>query len=263
MDLRRPLHRDASGAEPGDDAPPGLRGPLDLPIDPALVHSLETTPLTRPEYINAMVHFYRAEMHRSQVWRMRLDTTTNWAVVTLAAMTSFAFSDPGHSHFILLLSNLMITAFLTFEARRYRYFTVYRGRVRMLEENFFIPIIRRSLVSPREDWRERVAKDLDQPKFKITFMQSVGFRLRRNYVWIFGVLLITWIVKLFIHPAPADSMRELIGRIAIGPISPFAILFACGVFYAYLAAAVWTTVGANAPADEIQGVESALDHWKV
>ena len=41
-----------------------------------------------------MVHFYRGEMYRSQIWRSRLDTTTNWAVLTVAAMTSFSFGDP-------------------------------------------------------------------------------------------------------------------------------------------------------------------------
>ena len=252
LDFRRPFR---AGTEPQP------QGPLDEPIDPGLARSLEETPLTRQEYINAMVHFYRAEMHRAQVWRTRLDTTTNWAVLTVAAMSSFAFGDPGHSHFILLLSNLMIVAFLTFEARRYRYFTVYRARVRMLEENFFIPIIRRNLVSPREDWRERVAKDLDQPKFKITFAQAVGFRLRRNYLWIFGALLAIWVVKLFLHPTPAGSLSEIVARMAVGPVGALVILFVVVGFYGLLAAAVISTVGAS-PADEIQGVESALDRWK-
>jgi uncharacterized membrane protein len=61
------------------------------PPDPASFESFESFPLTRPEYISAMVHFYRGEMHRSQVWRTRLDTTTNWAVVTTAGLISFAF----------------------------------------------------------------------------------------------------------------------------------------------------------------------------
>jgi uncharacterized membrane protein len=104
-------------------------------------------------------------MHRSLVWRTRLDTTTNWAVVTTAAMISFAFGEAGHAAIILLLANLLVTAFLFQEARRYRYFAVFRARVRMLEENFFLPILTRDLVSPIADWRRCVADDLDQPKF--------------------------------------------------------------------------------------------------
>ena len=95
--------------------------------------AFEDYPLTRQEYISAIVHFYRGEMYRSQIWRMRLDTTTNWAVVTTAATISFTFGDPSHPHIILLLSNLIITVFLFHEARRFRYFAVYRARVRMLE----------------------------------------------------------------------------------------------------------------------------------
>src|SRR5262245_18272825 len=79
--------------------------------------TFENYPLTRAEYINAMVHFYRGEMHRAQLWRTRLDTTTNWAVFTVAGMTSFTFSDPSHSPFILVLGSLLVTAFLCFEAR--------------------------------------------------------------------------------------------------------------------------------------------------
>jgi uncharacterized membrane protein len=68
------------------------------------------------------VHFYRGELYRSQVWRTRLDTTTNWAVVPTAAMVTFAFGEAAHSHIILLLSSLVIAVFLCQEARRFRYF---------------------------------------------------------------------------------------------------------------------------------------------
>jgi uncharacterized membrane protein len=32
--------------------------------------------------IGALAHLYRGEVYRSTVWRTRLDSTTNWAVVT-------------------------------------------------------------------------------------------------------------------------------------------------------------------------------------
>src|SRR5438067_2585402 len=34
------------------------------------------------EITTAMAHFYRGEIQRSNTWRNRLDTTTNWAVLT-------------------------------------------------------------------------------------------------------------------------------------------------------------------------------------
>ena len=80
------------------------------------------------------MRIYRGEVHRSTSWRQRLDATTNWAVLTTAALLSFTFaSQEQHTHIILLLTNLIILAYLAIEARRYRYFEVYRARVRMLE----------------------------------------------------------------------------------------------------------------------------------
>lgn len=225
--------------------------------------AFEEYPLTRPEYISALVHFYRGEMHRSQVWRTRLDTTTNWAVVTTAATISFTFGDPTHPHIILLLANLIITVFLFHEARRFRYFAVYRARVRMLEENFFLPLLRRDLHSPMADWGGRVATDLDQPKFKTTFFQAVGFRLSRNYLWIFLLLFIAWIVKLFIHPSQADGVATIYARMAVGPIPGWAVLLSGVTFLGGMIAALVAAWRTGLPVDEIRGLEMDLEHWKV
>ena len=225
--------------------------------------SFESFPLTRPEYISAMVHFYRGEMYRSQVWRMRLDTTTNWAVVTVAGMISFAFSSPEHSPFTLLLADVLITNFLAIEARRFRVFSVYRARVRMLEENFYLPLIRRDLTSPSAGWRELVAKDLDAPKFKNTFTEALMFRLRRNYVWLYAIVLITWILKLFMHPTPATTFPEMYSRMGIGPIPGWAVLFMVMLFYLAVVMPLFTRHGQRAGKDEIKGLERELRSWKV
>jgi uncharacterized membrane protein len=224
--------------------------------------SFESFPLTRPEYISALVHFYRGEMYRSQIWRMRLDTTTNWAVVTVAGMISFAFTSPEHSAVTLLLANVLITNFLAIEARRYRYFSVYRARVRMIEENFYLPMIRRNLVSPKEDWRERVADDLDAPKFKTTYLEALLLRLRRNYVWLYGIVLITWFVKLFIHPAPVQHFSEIFGRMGAGPLSSGVILALVVVFYPAVVLPLFTDLGKRAAVDEIRGLERDRKGWK-
>lgn len=234
-------------------------GPEPRPKPP----SFEDYPLTRQEYINALVHFYRGEMYRSQIWRTRLDTTTNWAVLTTAAMVSFAFGEPEHAHIILLLANLLITVFLCHEARRYRYFAVYRARVRMLEENFFLPILTRELVSPIADWRTSVAHDLDQPKFKTTYFQAIGFRLQRNYLWIFLILLLAWLVKLFVHPTPAAALGEVFGRMAVGPVPPWFVLTSGLTFYGLMFAALIASQRRGIPVDEIKGLEHDLGHWKV
>ena len=42
--------------------------------------------LKTSEFVTSMVHFFRAEVSRANVWRQRLDTTTNWAVVSDARL---------------------------------------------------------------------------------------------------------------------------------------------------------------------------------
>lgn len=229
--------------------------------DPA--PAFEDYPLTRQEYISAIVHFYRGEMYRSQIWRMRLDTTTNWAVVTTAATISFTFGDPTHPHIILLLSNLIITVFLFHEARRFRYFAVYRARVRMLEENFFLPLLTRDLKSPMSEWGARVARDLDQPKFKTSLFQAIGFRLSRNYLWIYILLFLAWFVKLFVHPAQATGVGEVYDRMAVGPVAPWIVLLSSVTFFGAILAALFASWRAGLPVDEVKGLETDMEHWKV
>lgn len=239
--------------------------PSEPPCGPDVV-SLENTPLTRPEYLSVMVHFYRAEVARSTAWRQRLDATTNWAVLVSAGMMSFAFATADHSHFLLLLSNLVIFVFLLIEARRYRYFEVYRARVRMLEENFVQPIVTRRLDSPMKRWREAIAGDLDRPTYKSTFWQAVGFRLRRNYLFIFTILMGAWLVKLGLHPDIAHSLSDVWAHAAVGKIPPVVVVGGGVVFYLGLCALMalgWRIHGAEGPTDEITGVQTRLDDWKL
>lgn len=212
-----------------------------------------------------MVHFYRGEVHRSTSWRARLDATTNWSVLTTAAMLSFTFASPEQSHIVLLLSNLVILSYLAIEARRYRYFEVYRARVRMLEENFLIPVVTRQLESPMGSWREMVAMDLDLPKYKTTFVEAMGFRLRRNYILIFLIVLGAWLVKLTMHPSWVMTWRELWARAAVGPyLPPGLVIGSVVLFYVAMFGVMWSTrhMHGGVPDDEIAGLERNLEHWK-
>ena len=231
------------------------------PPNPPSGDSFESFPLTRPEYISAMVHFYRGEMYRSQIWRSRLDTTTNWAVVTAAGIVSFAFSSAEHSAFTIILGTILITNFLAVEARRYRYFSVYRARVRMIEENFYLPLIRRNLMSPLGDWGERVARDLDSPTFKTTYLEAFLFRLRRNYIALYWILFIVWLAKLYMHPAPANSLHELYERMGAGRVSPAVALTLVLLLYAAFTLPLFTRTAKRAAMDEIHGLERDMDRW--
>ncbi len=220
----------------------------------------ENIPLSRAEYINAIIHFYRGERSRADAWRERLDSTTNWAVVTAGGMLSFSFNQQDHSHVALLLAQMLVLVFLGIEARRFRYFDVWRARVRMIEENFFIPILKRDLISPRASWRESVTRDLDHPTFKMTFLEAVALRLRFNYLWILLVLFLAWLAKLNLHPRPANDFRDLVLRMGVGPIPGSWI---CVLVFGANLLAVWVAIrGGRESYDEVQGLGQDISSWK-
>ena len=62
--------------------------------------------------IGALAHFYRGEMYRSTVWRTRLDTTTNWAIVTTGIALSVTFSSIQATPVPIVLVSFLLAAFL-------------------------------------------------------------------------------------------------------------------------------------------------------
>lgn len=150
------------------------------------------------DYVTAMAHFYRGELGRIMVWRQRLDTTTNWAVVTATAIITYAL---GHrhevDHVIFMIANIIVFLMLIIEGRRYRYYDAFRARVRMLEAHFLAPVVTRRSEFLEGDWRHLLAEDLLIPSFKIGIRESTSRRLRRNYIWIFGVLLLSWLLRIY------------------------------------------------------------------
>jgi uncharacterized membrane protein len=47
-----------------------------------------------------------------------------------------------------------------------------------------------------------VCEDLLLPSFKISKFEAVGRRLKRNYAFIFVIILVAWITKIFLHAEP-------------------------------------------------------------
>jgi uncharacterized membrane protein len=191
--------------------------------EPEPVWTFRGYQLKPSEFTTAMVHFFRAEISRANVWRVRLDTTTNWAVVTTGAVISFAFSDPYGFASVFVLNMLLITMFLSIEARRYRYYELWASRVRLMETDFYaamlVPPFR-----PDPDWAETLADSLLQPHFSISIWEALGRRLRRNYLWIYLVLDLAWFSKLAVQPTVSVSWNELVQRASIGPVPGWTIL---------------------------------------
>ncbi len=182
------------------------------------------------EFNTAMIHFYRGEVQRSNTWRNRLDTTTNWAVITAGATLSFVFSSPSNPHFVIPINSILVAIFLLMEARRYRYYEIWSSRVRVLETGYFASLLAPESTPQDEAWAEHLAADLITPHFTITEWEAIGRRLRRNYLWIFALLATSWNLKVYLHPLPARDFNAFIERATVGVV-PGWIVFVVGVLF--------------------------------
>ena len=192
-----PTAGDRTGSDGARDAPPEAdpgvgRGLLDVEMGPS----------------SALAHLYRGEVHRMKFWRERLDRTTNWAVILLVGVLTWAFSNPGNPHYVILLGNAAVGLFLVIEARRYRAYDVWRSRVRHIQENVWAP----GLDPEREvdpAWRRELASDYDAPTLKITAEEAIAHRLRRVYLPLLAILEGAWLIRVTAFggeswPASAD-----------------------------------------------------------
>jgi uncharacterized membrane protein len=180
--------------------------------------------------ISALAHLWRGEVYRSTVWRVRFDNTTNWAVVTTGIAISASFSTNIASPLPLVLVGLLVLFFLLIEARRYRYFNIWRLRARVLETNFYAPMLRGEATLPEVGWNQRLAHDYSSPQHRISYAAAVGLRLRRDYAWIFAIQALAYYGKLAIHPTAMTSLTDLWQRAAIGPI-PGQLVVLAGVLF--------------------------------
>lgn len=208
---------------------------------PDVLQQSALLPLTSTEIVNTMAHYHRAEMARMAGWRDRIDRTSNWAITVVAAMLSVSLSTPNAHHGVLLFAMLLVFLLLWIEARRYRFFDVYRSRVRTFERYYFAPIF---APAPSEtvNWRQMLGESLREPQFRISYADAFSRRLRRNYIWMFLILLLAWVLKISTPQLQAEgatgglvaSLREVLRNAALGPLPGWLIMLGVAGFYAWL-----------------------------
>lgn len=185
--------------------------------------------LKDPCYVNAMVHFYRGELGRIMIWRQRLDVTTTWAITSSTGIITVAFTYPQVPHIVFFFNLALVWIMLWIEARRYRFYDAFRGRVRMLESHFMVPMVSQSSNLLDGEWRRMVCEDLILPSFKISKLEAVGRRMKRNYVFIFAIIMVAWTLKIFVHPdRPIDSFSAFYESLAVHELPAW---FACIVYF--------------------------------
>ena len=195
-------------------------------------------PSNRGEMVTLMVHYYRGEMGRMAGWRDRIDRTSNWAITVVAAMLSLSLTTPTAHHGLILFAMLLILLLLRIEARRYRFFDVYRSRVRLLERNYFAKAIGGGGVDDGS-WTTRLAEDLRSPRFNISLLAAMKRRLRRNYGWMYLILLLAWFLKIStpllqpegVHVGWREPLANMLTSAAAGPVPGWVV--AAGVVLLY------------------------------
>jgi uncharacterized membrane protein len=197
-----------------------------------------------------MVHLFRGEMQRMTVWRQRLDTTTHWAIILSAGLTTFALGSARMPHYIMLLGLAFNTLFMVIEGRRYQHLHHSKWRLALLEHNYFAG--RLGAHQPVEStWRAQLSRDLQQPHLTIRHTLGIRLRLRRNYLVLFYFVTLVWLTKVFIHPTGPTSIEEYYRRLAVGDLFPsWFVVVTAGVFVVLV-----TTLAVMTPSEE------ALDHW--
>ncbi|HEV7666240.1 MAG TPA: DUF2270 domain-containing protein [Chloroflexota bacterium] len=186
-----------------------------------------------PGQLNALIHLYRAEVGRMTTYRQRLDTTTNWSITSSALVTTFSLGNPLIPHEAFLFLMLINIFFLMVEARRFKVYEAARYRVLLLEHYFYPEVLGEG--SPR-DWRRALIEALRTPYSfpPVGQLGALGWRLRRNYLWIYGAVLLTWIAKLEIT---AGSAGDVIEGASIGRI-PGAVVWVLVVLWYLLLVAI-------------------------
>ncbi len=203
-----------------------------------------------------LIHFYRATVGHADVWRQRMDATTNWAAATTAGMVTFAFSRPGAPHFVLLLALVFDVMFLFMESRRYQAYDRWRRQFHALNRYLIAPALEGSTTLSEAGF-DGILRDLSRTVPHLKIWSAVGYRLRRNYGYLIGVVILSWLLKLQVHPLPAESfVGEALGRAGVGLVGAEFILGAVGLFVV-----VALVLGAMGPSERIMDWAEVGSPW--
>lgn len=180
-------------------------------------------------YYGFIYHYYRAEVYRETNWRNRLDMTTNWSIVVTAAILSFVFTNTASPHSVILINYLLVWFFLYIESRRFRYYSLLRLRTRIIEKQLLPQVFMgRNKKLDKNKWREKLSESLQHLHVPISRLESVAFRLRRNYLAIIPLIFVSWTVKAWTYPVKASGFAQFLenaGTLFIpGPVVFTAIL---------------------------------------
>ena len=175
--------------------------------------------------ITILIHYYRAMVGRADIWRTRMDTTTNWAIGSVAAVISFSLGNPTLPHYVVFVASIMTAIFLMLEARRLTFYHLWQQRVLLLEDGLIRPAVASigsestEAVGPEAvDLSRQLEQHLGRTAPSMPIRKAAARRLRRVYLYLFGVQLLAWVLKLSYHPTAVSSIDAIVSRARIGAI---------------------------------------------
>ncbi|HLL55387.1 MAG TPA: DUF2270 domain-containing protein [Myxococcaceae bacterium] len=172
----------------------------------------------------AMAQLYRGELGRSDRWRMRLDTTSNWALTVAGFAVSYSLSNANASHAVIVVGLLMMTAFLIIEARRYRYYDLWIHRVRLIEDGYWAPLLRHEPVDP--DALKELALELERPQLQLSLFSALATRMSRVYGLLMFAMNMFWFAKVYGHPDHPLTFAEYVNNARLGFIPGAVVMVA-------------------------------------
>lgn len=179
-----------------------------------------------------LIHYYRAMIGRADVWRMRMDATTNWAIGATAAVVSFTLGNAATPHYVVFIAVLLTVSFLFLEARRLTFYHLWQQRAQLIEKGLIRPALHAGTSSseseaasdphPGEgsfDLELALDPHLGRTIPSMPIAKAAARRLRRIYLYLFAVQGLAWLLKLSSTPTPVGSFAELVGRAGTGAIA--------------------------------------------
>lgn len=165
-------------------------------------------------------------------YRIRLDTTSNWALGASVAVLTFALGHPDVPHAVVFLAVVLSIVFALLEARRLQDLELIRSRVRLLERGFLAPQLGQA---PPDGWERELGESLTRPRSPIGLTAALANRLRRNYMWLLVTLYGAWWLKLWMSARPLPAAAD-VGWLA----GEVVITLATVVVVSTLALAAWS-----------------------
>ena len=126
-------------------------------------------------------------------------------------------------------------------------YDLWRQRFRTLNRFLIAPVLAGDPESTAAAVRQglaMLAADLGRTIPSMRHVDAIGYRIRRNYGYIFALVLCAWLLKLEMHLVPALALDELTARAAVGTLPGAMVFLLVG-----LAAGVCIVLGARAPSE--------------